>query len=72
MDSRDDAMSPPTAEAPRPVVGYWHAGQVACLRCAPVNVTLPSWEPIRTQAEPMHDLVCRHCGSTVVVAPAGG
>ena len=72
MGSSNDAVNPATPDAPRPVVGYWHAGQVACLRCAPADGALPSWEPIRTQTEPMHDLVCWHCGSTVVVAPAAG
>ena len=68
MGSSEDALIPPIAEAPRPGVGYWHAGRVACLRCAPAHVTLPDWEPIRAQPEPMHDLVRWHCGSTVVVA----
>ncbi len=67
----EDAVKPLIAEAPRPVVGYWHAGRGACLRRAPAHITLPNWEPVRAQLEPMHDLVCWHCGSTVV-APAGG
>lgn len=69
MGRIEDAVNLPVEDDTRPIVGYWNDGQVYCPQCADA-LSGPSHEAIRTQSEPVHDLVCLGCGSTVGIVAA--
>jgi len=66
MEPIEGAITPPAESMTRRVVGYWHMQEVYCPMCIPAGERPPLiWEPIETQTEPVHALVCSRCGTTV-------